>query len=102
MKQNLITVELLDGTVQGPIRVLFADKIRYERAARANQWGATEEIRLQGFLAWAALERTGQTTESYEAWLELVADVHFQTGVDPAATGGADDEPDPTQAGISA
>lgn len=82
MKQNRVSVELLDGTVIEQLRVLFADKIRLERAARANGWDlARDEIRVQGFLAWSAAERTGATSEAYEPFLEQIADVDFEAGV---------------------
>nr|DAT72610.1 MAG TPA: hypothetical protein [Caudoviricetes sp.] len=72
----MTTVEMEDGTIHGPVRILYIDKLKCERAARNNQWDMqTDEITLSGFLAWAALTRTGVVTMPYEEFIESVADV---------------------------
>lgn len=76
MHKVMTTVEMADGTIYGPERVLYIDKLKCERAARNNQWNMqTDEITLSGFLAWAALTRTGKITMPYEEFVESVADV---------------------------
>lgn len=76
MHKAMTTVEMTDGTIYGPERILYIDKLKCERAARNNQWNMqTDEITLSGFLAWAALTRTGKITMPYEEFLESVADV---------------------------
>ena len=76
MRKAMSTVEMEDGTIHGPVRILYIDKLKCERAARNNQWDMqTDEITLSGFLAWAALTRTGVITMPYEEFLESVADV---------------------------
>lgn len=91
MNKFMTTVEMLDGTIYGPVRVLYADKMKCERAARANEWDLTrDEITLRGFLSWAALTRTGEITMPYEAFIDQVADI--------AADSVTPEESDPTQA----
>ena len=76
MRKAMSTVEMEDGTIHGPVRILYIDKLKCERAARNNQWDMqTDEITLSGFLAWAALTRTGVITMPYEKFIESVADV---------------------------
>lgn len=76
MRKAMTTVEMEDGTIHGPVRILYIDKLKCERAARNNQWDMqTDEITLSGFLAWAALTRTGVVTMPYEEFIESVADV---------------------------
>lgn len=76
MRKAMSTVEMEDGTIHGPVRILYIDKLKCERAARNNQWDMqTDEITLSGFLAWAALTRTGVITMPYEEFIESVADV---------------------------
>ncbi len=76
MHKVMTTVEMADGTIYGPERILYIDKLKCERAARNNQWNMqTDEITLSGFLAWAALTRTGKITMPYEEFVESVADV---------------------------
>lgn len=76
MRKAMTTVEMEDGTIHGPVRILYIDKLKCERAARNNSWNMqTDEITLSGFLAWAALTRTGVVTMPYEEFIESVADV---------------------------
>lgn len=99
LRKNLVTVELMDGSVVGPERIIFADKIRLEKAARANSWDLSrDEIRMGSFFAWAVLERTGKLpTEGmkYEDFLPEILDVQV-TSEEP------EDADDPTTADISA
>lgn len=78
MRKNIATAELADGTIIGPVRVLYADKLKYETSARHNGWNLTDEIRGQGFLAWAAFTRTGEISLSYDEFVEQIADVTFE------------------------
>lgn len=90
MNRNRSTAELLDGTVLGPVRILFADKLRYEKAAKANGW-ELQEFRLQGFLTWAALNREGHTQLTYEEFIGQLADIEFEAGYQDAPS----DDPTP-------
>ena len=95
MKKNTITCEMQDGSIYGPHRVIFADKVHAEKTFRANGWEfGGENIRLEGFFAWAASRRAGDHAHSYEAFLEQLVDTAFQSQ-------DADDE-DPTPADTSA
>lgn len=97
IRKNTVTVELTDGTILGPERVIFADKLRLERTARASNWDMSrDEFRVQSFLSWAALERTKQLAEGtgYEQFLEQLVDIQFNAD--------AGDDADPTQADTSA
>lgn len=93
LKQNHSTFELADGTTHGPIRVVFADKVQYERSAKANGWAMTDEFRLQGFLTWHAAKRTGVTDLSYDDFTEQLIDIQFDAQVDAQED---TDEADPT------
>lgn len=95
VRHTMITVEMQDGSVLGPERVIFADKMRLERSAKANKWDiGRDEFRTQSFLAWAALNRTKATELGYDLFLEQLIDVVFE------ADAQVDD--DPTQADTSA
>ena len=97
MRRTNITVEMNDGQVLGPERVIFADKMRLERTARASNWDmGRDEFRVQSFLAWAALDRTKALPEGtgYEQFLEQLIDIAFDAN--------ADDDEDPTPADTSA
>lgn len=93
LKRQLISVELTDGTVVGPERIIFADKIRLERTARVNSWDMTrDEMRMGSFFAFAALERTGNLPRegmTYEELLPEILDLQVTTE-DPS-----DDDPTP-------
>ena len=99
LRKNLVTVELMNGSVVGPERIIFADKIRLEKAARANSWDLSrDEIRMGSFFAWAVLDRTGQLpTEGmkYEEFLPEILDVQVSSE-EP------EDADDPTTADTSA
>ena len=99
LRKNLVTVELMNGSVVGPERIIFADKIRLEKAARANSWDLSrDEIRMGSFFAWAVLDRTEQLpTEGmkYEEFLPEILDVQVTTE-EP------EDADDPTTADTSA
>ena len=76
MNKAMTTVEMLDGTIYGPERILYIDKMKCERAARRNEWDtARDEVTIGGFLAWATLTRTGKITMPYEEFVEAVADI---------------------------
>ena len=83
LRKNLVTVELMDGSVVGPERIIFADKIRLEKAARANSWDLSrDEIRMGSFFAWAVLDRTGKLPAEgmkYEDFLPEILDVQVSS-----------------------
>lgn len=88
MNKAMTTVEMLDGTIYGPERILYIDKMKCERAARRNEWDTSrDEVTVGGFLAWATLMRTGKITMPYEEFIEAVADVSTEiVAVDPTKT----------------
>lgn len=99
LKKQFISIELADGTVIGPERIIFADKIRLERTARANGWDmARDEMRLGSFFAFAALERTGQLPREGMTYEELLPEL-LDLGV---AVEEPSDEESPTTADTSA
>ena len=95
LRKNLVTVELMNGSVVGPERIIFADKIRLEKAARAHSWDLSrDEIRMGSFFAYAVLERTGQLPRegmTYEELLPELIDVQVSSE-EPAE---ADEDPTP-------
>lgn len=84
MQINYITVEMADGTVHDKTRVTLQDRVRLERAARANDWEmgtARNSPSVNAFLAWAGLTRTGQYTGTYEDFTGTDAvDIYVETG----------------------
>ena len=95
MRKIIVTAEMADGTVHGPERVIFADKMRTEKSCRAGGWAiGQDEFRTQSLMTWAALHRTGAVTEGYEQWLDQVIDIDFDVS--------GDTTDDPTKAGTSA
>ena len=88
IRRTLISVEMQDGTRYLDRRVLFADKIRLEKTARNNKWDITrDEFTVQAFLAWAALNREGEISDTYEAFLERVADISFTADANETSEG---------------
>lgn len=88
IRRTLISVEIQDGTRYLDRRVLFADKIRLEKTARNNKWDITrDEFTVQAFLAWAVLNREGEISDTYETFLEKVADISFTADANETAEG---------------
>lgn len=99
LKKNLVAVELTNGDVIGPERIIFADKIRLERTARANGWDLSrDEIRMGSFFAYAVLERIGQLPREGMTYEELLPEL---IDVQVSSEEPSDDE-DPTPADTSA
>jgi hypothetical protein len=99
LKKNLVAVELTNGDVIGPERIIFADKIRLERTARANNWDLSrDEIRMGSFFAYAVLERIGQLPREGMTYEELLPEL---IDVQVSSEEPSDDE-DPTPADTSA
>ena len=86
MKKMSTTFELNDGAVHGPIRVIFADKIQWEKSSRANGWPESE-FTLQSFLTWHAAKRTGITTMGYEEFLDSLIDIQIENKEDEESDG---------------
>ena len=53
---------------------ILSDQVAFERTARLRDWGTATEspLTFAAFLAWKALQRTGQTEYSFEDFLENV------------------------------
>lgn len=82
LKQNHTTFELEDGTTVGPVRVIFADKIQFEKSAKANGWSTEDAIHLQSFLTWHAAKREGLISATYEEFTAQLIDIKFDSQVD--------------------
>ena len=100
LKKSLISVELANGNVVGPERIIFADKIRLEKTARANGWDLSrDEVRMGSFFAYAVLERTGQLPRDGMTYEELLPELlDLQVSVEDPS----EDDEDPTPAATSA
>lgn len=61
-------IEFSDGREEN-VRVLLADKLRYEQTAKTHKWDP-EPNTLTGqlFLAWAAAQRSGLTESTFETF----------------------------------
>lgn len=70
MQKLFIDYELQDGT-SGSARILAADKIRFETAARANSWPIEDGPRAMSIMLFASLKRTHTIDCTYE---EFIAD----------------------------
>lgn len=96
IKPTLAAVELAtpDGTVvHDQVRVIYADRLQYEKSAKARNWNVQASPMFgAGFLAWAALTRLGLYSGTWEEFLDQVVDV---TLAEPE-----DGEADPTRAGL--
>ena len=53
---------------------ILSDQVAFERTARLRDWGTATDSPLTcaAFLAWKALQRTGQTEYAFEDFLENV------------------------------
>lgn len=75
MKKFYITVENIDTTVNGPVRMLAADRIRANSIARMNNMEWSDNPQCQALLAFAAMRRASLTqAENFDDWLAQVAD----------------------------
>lgn len=85
--KQTVTVELTDGRVFGPERIIHADKIALEKTARARNWDVEKNFATtNAFLGWAALKRTGgAVVGGFEEFLDDLVDVAVERGepVDP-------------------
>lgn len=97
-KPTYASVELngQDGPIQHEnVRVIFADRLAFEKTAKARHWNPeTMPFTTAGFLAWAALQRRGEFTGTFDEFLGQVVDVELDDA--KAAEG---DDADPTQQG---
>lgn len=67
---------------------ILSDQVAFERTARLRDWGTTTDspLTFAAFLAWKALQRTGQTEYSFEDFLENVEALSRsggETGLNP-------------------
>lgn len=88
--------ELKDGSVSDPIRVIFADKVALDRAARNNGWDLEKNFTaVNSLLAWHAAKRVGATSLGYDEFVEELVDVVVERDgdVDPTQPDRTDDSP---------
>lgn len=67
---------------------ILSDQVAFERTARLRDWGTATDspLTFAAFLAWKALQRTGQTEYSFEEFLESVEALSQsggETGLNP-------------------
>ena len=68
-----INVRYVNGE-EVAVTPILSDQVAFERTARLRDWGTATEspLTFAAFLAWKALQRTGQTEYSFEEFLENV------------------------------
>lgn len=76
-------LETSGRTETGTVRILAADKIRFEVHARRNGWPVSDGPRSISFMVYAALARTGQIPADldFEEFVETTL-VDFETNPD--------------------
>lgn len=67
---------------------ILSDQVAFERTASLRDWGTATDspLTFAAFLAWKALQRTGQTEYSFEEFLESVEALSQsggETGLNP-------------------
>lgn len=63
------------GIEHGPFRVTLADKLQYEKTAKARNWDPeAQPFATTAFWVWHAAKRTGEYTKSFDEFLGTVAD----------------------------
>lgn len=76
MLKQTITIEYTDGTITDPTRITLADKLAWEKTARARGWTVeTDTVTMNAFLAWAGQKRLGEYTHSFDEFLKQVTDI---------------------------
>lgn len=68
-----INVRYVNGE-EVAVTPILSDQVAFERTARLRDWGTATDspLTFAAFLAWKALQRTGQTEYSFEEFLENV------------------------------
>lgn len=68
-----INVRYVNGE-EVAVTPILSDQVAFERTARLRDWGTATDspLTFAAFLAWKALQRTGQTEYSFEDFLENV------------------------------
>lgn len=87
--KQFVTVELADGSVIGPVRIIHADKILLEKTARNRGWDVEKQFATtNAFMGWAAAKRAGEYPGSFEEFLDVLIAVEVDRGepVDPTQT----------------
>lgn len=74
IKKFTITLELADGRVLGPERILAADRIAAESLSRRRGWDFEEGPRLYSAIAWSVCKRIGASSAEYEEFLDELVD----------------------------
>lgn len=67
------------GTEHGPFRISLADKLQYEKTAKARKWDAeADSITSDVFLVWHASKRAGAHDLSFEQFTTQMVDASAQ------------------------
>lgn len=74
IKKFTVSIELTDGRLIGPSRVLAADRIAAESLMRRRGWDFEEGPRLYSALAWSVAKRTGETEKDYPEFIDELVD----------------------------
>ena len=82
-----INVRYVNGE-EVAVTPILSDQVAFERTARLRDWGTATDspLTFAAFLAWKALQRTGQTEYSFEEFLESVEALSQsggETGLNP-------------------
>lgn len=69
--KQTVTVELTDGRVYGPERIIHADKIALEKTARNRGWDVEKNFATtNAFLGWAVAKRVGAYDAGFDEFLD--------------------------------
>ena len=78
IKKFTVTLELSDGQIIEPTRVLAADRIAAESLMRRRGWEFSEGPRLYSALAWSVAKRTGVTEKDYPEFMDELVDWNLE------------------------
>lgn len=69
-----------DGNERGPFRVTLADKLQYEKTAKARNWDADDHpFTTDLFMVWHASRRNGEHSLSFDDFRDAVVDTSLST-----------------------
>lgn len=76
MLKQTIAIEYNDGTITEPTRITLADKLAWEKTAKAHGWNVEDNaVTMNAFLAWSGQKRVGTYDHGFDQFLEEVTDI---------------------------
>ena len=88
-------VEMSNGFGWEDVRIILADRLALEKTAKARGWDVEHHPQqAASFMAWAALTRLGEYSETFEHFLNATIDVQLD---DAKETGDVDPTSSPTR-----